>query len=324
MDSSVALAPVLDIRYLAGNVFAERYLYLPSVGFCWLAGWAGVKLWRSLAGQHNTWRSALAAAACALGLLMAVRVAARNRDWRTDVALYTQTLEVSPRATNIRENLGVVAWNHGRIDEAEKQWNIALKLNPDSPITLTNLGLVYAKRKEYRKAEDYFRKAMLHKPDYTDPHLNLGSLMMDLGRLQEAEWQLRAAVALSPLVPSCHNKLGKLYLKEGRLREATEQFSQSVAVAPNFEGYDGLGVIYLGQRDLSLARQAYEAAARVNPYDSRAHFGLGRIAAMSGLRRVALSEYSRGFETDPNNQEAKNAVQTLRTSEADERKDSER
>jgi protein O-mannosyl-transferase len=316
----ITLAPVLDVRFLAGNVFAERYLYLPSVGFCWLLGWAGVKLWRGLARGRSFWRRGLVGASCALGLLMAVRVVARNRDWRSDVALYTQTLKVSPRATNIRENLGVVAWNHGRIDEAENQWRIALKLNPNSPITLTNLGLVYAKRKEYQRAEQYFREAMLHKPDYTDPHLNLGSLMMDLGRFQEAEEQLRAAVALSPLIPSCHNKLGKLYLKEGLLSSAAEQFNQSVRAAPNFEGYDGLGDVYLERGNANRAERSYEAAARINPYDSHAHFGLARIAASAGRRQAALDEYARGFETDPNNQRAKSAVEVLRGSETHDRK----
>ena len=317
----ITLAPVLDVRYLAGNVFAERYLYLPSVGFCWLLGWAGLKSWRQLTTRQSFWRHALVGASCALGLLMAGLVVARNRDWRSDVALYTQTLNVSPRATNIRENLGVVAWNHGRIDEAEKQWNIALKLNPTSPITLTNLGLVYAKRKEYRKAEHYFREAMLHKPDYTDPHLNLGSLMMDLGRFQEAEQQLRAAVALSPLIPSCHNELGKLYLKEGRVANAVEQFTQSVRAAPNFEGYDGLGEVALQQGEASRAEQAYAAAARINPYDSCAHFALARIAASAGRKQAALDEYARGFESDPNNQQAKSAVEVLRGREIHGRKD---
>ena len=319
----VTLAPVLDVQFLAGNVFAERYLYLPSVGFCWLAAWAGVKLWRPFATRRSAWRHALVATSCALGLLMAVRVAARNRDWRTDVALYSQTLKISPGATNIRENLGVVAWNHGRIDEAEKQWEIALKLNPNSPITLSNLGLVYAKRKEYQKAEHFFRQAMLHKPDYTDPHLNLGSLMMDLGRFQEAELQLRAAVALSPLIPSCHNKLGTLYLKETRLSEAARQFSESVRAAPNFEAYDGFGDVYAQREDWSRARQAYTAASRINPYDSRAHFGLARVAAAAGHRRAALVEYARGFGTDPNNREAKSAVETLRASETHEEKNAD-
>jgi protein O-mannosyl-transferase len=316
----VTLAPVLDIRYLAGNVFAERYLYLPSVGFCFLLGWAGVKFWKTLASRPRVWRYGLLSASCALGLLMVIRVVTRNRDWRSDEALYSQTLKVSPRATNVRENLGVVAWNHGRIDEAEKQWNIALKLNPNSPITLSNLGLVYARRKQYRRAERYFRQAMLHKPDYTDPHLNLGSMLMDRGRFEEAEWQLRAAVALSPLIPSCHNMLGKLYLKERRPGAAATQFLESVRAEPNFEGYDGLGEVYLRQRDLPRAKQAYVAAARINPYDSRAHFGLAQIAASGGHRRAALAEYARGFETDPNNQEAKSAVQLLRTNKAYGRK----
>lgn len=317
------LAPVLDIRFLAGNVFAERYLYLPSVGFCWIMGWAGEKLWKSLPAERQIWRRALLGSSCALAVLLVVRVVTRNEDWRSDQTLYSQTLKVSPRATSIRENLGVVAWNHGRIDEAEKQWRIALDLAPNSPIALTNLGLVYAKRKQFQQAAHYFREAMLHKPDYTDPHLNLGSMEMDLGQFERAEWQLRAAVALSPLVPSCHNKLGKLYLKEGRLREAAEQYLQSVRAAPNFKGYDGLGNVYVQQGEPARAQQVYAAAVRVNPYDSHAHFALARIAAADGRRELALEEYSRGFETDPNNQEAKNAVQNLRASGLHEPKDSE-
>jgi protein O-mannosyl-transferase len=320
----VTLAPVLDIRFLAGNVFAERYLYLPSVGFCWLAGWAGLKLWRALSARRPLWKHSLLATSLMLALLFVTRVVTRNRDWRSDEALYSQTLKVSPRATSIRENLGVVAWNHGNIDAAEKQWRIALQLAPNSPIALTNLGLVYAKRKQYRQAAQYFREAMLHKPDYTDPHLNLGSMEMDLGRLEEAEWQLRAAVALSPLIPSCHNKLGKLYLKERRFSEAAGQFSRSVRAAPNFKGYDGLGDVDVQKGDLAQARQVYAAAARINPYDSHAHFGLARIAASAGRREEALEEYSLGLETDPNNQDAKSAVQTLRASRNSGRKVSER
>jgi len=134
---------------------------------------------------------------------------------------------------------------------------------------------------------------------------------------------LRAAVALSPLVPSCHNKLGKLYLKEGRLNRAKEQFAQSVRAEPNFKGYDGLGKVYLQQRELSRAKTAYAAAVRVNPYDSRAHFGLARIAALAGHRQEALAEYARGFETDPNNREARNAVRALRAGKNHERDVSE-
>ncbi len=41
----VTLAPVLNARWMPAAVFGERYLYLPSVGFCWLVAWGSVRLW---------------------------------------------------------------------------------------------------------------------------------------------------------------------------------------------------------------------------------------------------------------------------------------
>jgi hypothetical protein len=41
------LGPVLNPKWMPASVFAERYLYLPSIGFCWLLAWAAVTLWRS-------------------------------------------------------------------------------------------------------------------------------------------------------------------------------------------------------------------------------------------------------------------------------------
>lgn len=304
------LAPVLDVRFLAGNVFAERYLYLPSVGFCWLISWAGMRLWRAAMSERV--RRGLLAAAALVAVLFAVRVVTRNRDWHDDHTLYTQTLKISPDAIHIRENLGVVDWDHGNIEGAEKQWRMSLKINPNSPISLNNLGLVYAKRNEYAEAERYFQEAMRRKPDYTDPHLNLGSMDLDLKKYQAAEWQLRAAVALSPLIPSCRNKLGKLYYEEGRLSEAEREFSRSVAADSNYQGYDGLGDVYLKKGENRQARRAYAQAAALNPVDSHAYFGLAKAAAREGRKSEALKEYAKGFETDPNNPQAKIAVQKLR------------
>src|ERR1039458_5753626 len=46
------IAPVLNSRWLGPNVFTERYLYLPSVGFCWVAAWWIKVIWAGNSACH--------------------------------------------------------------------------------------------------------------------------------------------------------------------------------------------------------------------------------------------------------------------------------
>lgn len=309
----VTLGPVLNPRWMAANVFTERYLYLPSVGFCWLAAWGWVKLWERAAQQPPIKRQALIAALSLVAALYVIRVVTRNPDWRDDVRLYTVTLAFSPNSYHIRNNLGTVYWRQGKIDAAEQEWRKALELSPHNAIFLNNLGLVFAQRKQYADATAYFQRAMRYKPNYTDSHLNLGNVYEELGQHADAELQYRAAVALSPLKVDARNKLGKLYWDSGRLPEAEEQFRLCVASEPNWTAFAGLGDIYVRWNDDARAEQSYRRALELQPYESRVHFSLGAIYTSAGRRAEAIREYQAGLETDPANREARARLEKLKS-----------
>ncbi len=62
------LAPALNARWLPTGVFAERYLYVPSIGFSWLVALGFVTLWEKAAARKVTARKvAFAGAARAPG-----------------------------------------------------------------------------------------------------------------------------------------------------------------------------------------------------------------------------------------------------------------
>jgi len=309
----LTLAPVLNPRWMAANVFTERYLYLPSVGFCWLVAWGWVRLWDTASARRPVWRKALVGVLGLVAALYAVRVVTRNRDWRDDVVLYTKTLAVSPDSYHIRNNLGTVYWKQGQAEAAKREWREALKLAPRNAIILNNLGLAETKQKRYTEAVEYLQRAMRLKPSYTDPHLNLGAAYEEMGRRAEAELQLRAAVALAPLNVDARNRLGKLYFETGRLAEAEEQFRRSVESEPNATGFSGLGDIYLGRGERARAEQAFREAVAVAPFDSHAHFSLGELCAADGRTAEAIREYQAGLETDPTNAQARAALQKLRS-----------
>jgi protein O-mannosyl-transferase len=309
----VTLAPVLNARWMAANVFAERYLYLPSVGICWVAGWGVARLWALASRTGPVARWAIFATASALAALCCVRIVTRNRDWRGDIQLYTVTLAASPDAYPIRNNLGTVYWHLGNVRAAEREWNEALPLNPQNAIVLNNLGLICAKEKRYDDAIEYFRHAMRLKPNYTDPHLNLGSAYAEIGRKDAAELQLRAAVALSPLNTRARNELGKLFLGAGRPAEAEEQFRRSVESEPNVVAYDSLGDIYAHRGQSDKGEEAFGRAVSLESFDSHGHFGLAALYAASGRNSLAAREYEEGLKTDPGNREALAALRELKT-----------
>jgi Tfp pilus assembly protein PilF/peptidoglycan/LPS O-acetylase OafA/YrhL len=306
----VTLAPVLNAHWMAANVFAERYLYLPSVGFCWFTAGGFSELWRRTAERAHL-RRALVAGALALAVLAIARIVTRNRDWRDDIRLYTGTLEQSPRAYPILNNLGTVYWQDGRSHDAEVVWQRALAVAPQSAIVLNNLGLVASGRKDYPSAIDLFKRAIAAKPEYTDPHLNLGIAERALGEQSGAETEIRRAIELSPLDGRAHLDLAELLCEEGRLADAAKEYEASARALPTAPAYDGLGEIEIRQGNAQAAETALRAALALDPFDSRAHFDFGALLMARGHRRKALAEYRAGLASDPHNVRALAAVRTL-------------
>lgn len=305
------IAPVLNSRWLGPNVFTERYLYLPSVGFCWVVAWGIRELWNRFADRPRVWRGALAVGLLVVAVLGFIRIVLRNRDWRDDETYYRVTLADMPEAEGLRLNLGAVYWNRMRYDDAEREWKLALKVSPDSAQLLNNLGLVCAERKQNDEAIAYFERSIRLRPNYTDAHLNLGRLYEAEGRGAEAEVQLQAAVALAPLNIAARNELGTLYFNSGRLQEAEDQFKASMASIPNASAVDSLGDIALrdGQRD--AAEKAYRQAAGLDAVDERAHFGLAGILEAQGRQSEAATEYRAVLSVDPLNRDAQAGLKRI-------------
>ncbi len=300
----LTLAPVLNVRWMTSNPFAERYLYLSSVGFCWIVGSAGVRGWNLLSAHGSRWRVALPLAAGLIATLCLYRILARNRDWRDNLTFYTATLAISPDAYYIHNNLGTEYWNHGNHTEAASEWRTALRLAPENEFALHNLGLVANEQKDYRQAELLFLHALMIRPNYTDAHLDLGRTYEAMDRLQEAEGQLRTAENLAPLNVRVHNTLSEFFLDRRRLKESEAEARRSVDIEPTPQGYWDLGLVEWLEENRAGAEHAFLEAEALSPADSRSHFMLGLFYMDSRRTADAMREYHAGLQLDPTNTDA--------------------
>lgn len=308
----VTLLPVLNARWMTASAFGERYLYLPSVGFCWLAAWGWSQLMVAAAGRKAFWRAGLVLALVLVLGLYALRTVTRNRDWRNDIILYTRTLALAPDALLIHNNLGLAYWARGDLRAAEQEWQAVLRADPNSRVDLDYLGMLYGRQTRYGEAETLLRRALELWPNDTEAHLNLGTVYAETGHIDLAEKHFRAAAALAPLTADPHNRLGKLYETGGRWQEAEREFRQSLACAPSSEAYRSLGDILLRRGDYVEAERVFRLALSLDPFESHAHFSLGTIYAATGRTQQAEAELRAGLETDPKNSEALEGLKKLR------------
>jgi tetratricopeptide (TPR) repeat protein len=309
----ITIAPVLNARWMATNVFTERYLYLPSVGFCWLVAWYAVRLWDGSPSPSVGWRRRiLVGAAVVIALVSVPTVVRRNSMWRDDVTLYSRTLQTDTDAAIIRSNLAGFYFQSGDLARAEQEWLTALAGKPDNVVTMNALGELYTQQGRYAQAEKMLTRAIDEKPLYGSPHYNYGILLQKTGRMPEALTELGKAVNLSPLSAPAHRWYGEALLQNGQREDAVTQFKLAVELDATLEAMHDLSEAYVLQSRSVEAEPVLRRIIAQYPYDSSAHLILGNLLEHAGNRAEAADEFRAVLGNDPNSAEAKAALQRLK------------
>ena len=142
----VALLPAHSVvaRY---DVLSERNLYLPGVGVFVAAAWLAVRLAQRIRARSPILsRSCLAA--CALLLVgCAGMTLERNRLYRDEVSLWADAASKSPLKARTHENLGYALRMRGDLDEAIREYRLALALDAQNVLARRNLLEAWEEKK---------------------------------------------------------------------------------------------------------------------------------------------------------------------------------
>jgi tetratricopeptide (TPR) repeat protein len=116
---------------------------------------------------------------------------------------------------------------------ARKEYQEALRLQPDLPGVNFRLGFLLYKDDQYPAAADCFRKEVALNPSYSDANLFLGQTLRILGKNDEAVVYLRKAIDLDPRSDLGYRALVSILTGKGDLngavvvlRKAEKQFPE--------------------------------------------------------------------------------------------------
>jgi tetratricopeptide (TPR) repeat protein len=272
----VILAPSSSVMPLVSQTIAEHRMYLPLAAVIALVVMAAYTL---------LGRAALGAA-LVVGLGLVLLTVERNLDYRSELALWTDTVAKVPDNARARINLAEMLIEAGRPAAALEHAAAAVRLRPNYAEAQTNLGIALAQLGRPADALGPCRRAVELRPDYARGRSNFGSVLAALGRWSEAIEQFEAALQLAPptgdAIPIRGN-LAKALLQTGRLSEAIAQFTTVLETAPGaVEMHYNLAVALglSGRFEESVAQ--FEAVLRLQPGHARAR---GALEAAHAVRQ---------------------------------------
>ena len=128
---------------------------------------------------------------------LGLRSMARVPDWANDVALWTATLEVAPRAARSQHNLAVALAIQGKLLEAHEAFSAALELSPGDPDVLLGLGSMEERLGDHVAAEAIAHQLLTIRSDVEAMTL-LGWAQLGQGKLEQARGAFTLVLQVDP------------------------------------------------------------------------------------------------------------------------------
>ncbi|MCL4822133.1 MAG: tetratricopeptide repeat protein [Vicinamibacteria bacterium] len=292
------------------NVYPFRYSFVAD-HFQYLASVAPLSLAAAAiaAAARRAWPSPLAPALA--GVLVAAPLAVltwrQAHDYADAERLYRATLARNPAAWLAHNNLGLLLWGDGRLAEARRHLDEALRLAPDVAEHRLNVGRLLLADGANAAALPHLEAAVQLDPWLVSAHNNLGVALLRLGRAEEAiprfEEALRRAPDLAEAranLANAHAVAGGTLARAGRLEDAVRHLEEAIRLdpaRPEPRGDLGIALQMLGRADEGLAQ--LREAARLRPDDAAMRNNLGAALLALGRREEAAAEFEAALRLAP-------------------------
>ena len=253
----------VNLLPLPSALMAERFLYLPTVGFCLIVGWVAARLLGPVALGRAAQLPAVPSVGLAVVLLAcAVLTLWRNEDWRDEYRLYSRMVEMAPNAALAHINLAFVQLPRGEVAAAGDNFREAVRLAPASARAHAGLGLTETILGDREAGLRDGLKARALAPGDPDVRASLGALYLHRGEPGLAVPELTESLRLKPnqVHAALNRALALAWLGDQAAAEA--QLEQALALvrlmSPDLPLADRITAEVVAARDPERARTAWE------------------------------------------------------------------
>ena len=298
------LIPVIGLVQVGNQAMADRYTYIPLIGFFIIIAWGFSDL---LAKWHYR-KIVLSVSAVIVLSGFTAKTFFQTRHWKNGITLFENAIKVTKNNYKSQNNLGT-ALASVDIDKAISHYKAALRMKPDYAVALYNLGNVLIKKGKVDEAIDHYQKALHIKPDYVEVLNNLGNAFFKKKDYDKALFYFTKAFKMNPRQIDASNNLANVMFVQGKPNEAISRYREIVKTFPeNADAHYNLAYMLSALGMLDEAVPHYKESLRINPKYSKAHYNLGNIFMNEGKIEDAFTHFAEAIKFKPDYAPAYNKI----------------
>jgi len=207
---------------------------------------------------------------------------------------------IDPSDAGAHNNLGVLYYQKGLVEDAIAAFTRALELDPKMQVAQRNLEIAYHDTGYYDRRVAQLQERLRQAPDDRDARWELGRAYAILGAHEEAVGEFEQLLAHSPKDVAAIIQLGLAEKNRGRPEAATEWFQRAVELEPDSTVvHFYLGEIYYNRGLNDEALVALERAVELNPDNANAHYLMAFVLGDLGRHQDARVASKRAIQLNP-------------------------
>jgi tetratricopeptide (TPR) repeat protein len=230
---------------------------------------------------------------------------------RLDVALdfAEQAVKTEPRSGAARFILAKALFANGALERAQTELQLVADAGPGFPAVQSLMGQIRMRRGDADPARRAFARALELDPKSIEALSGLVSLDLKARRPADARRRIEAQLLKVPNDARLLLLAGRTFAATNDLRLSEEALKKAIDVDPSLmEAYHVLGQIYVREKRLDEARQAYERRVQQKPDDVSALTMIAMIMQVQGQAKEAQQRFLNILTIDPRAAVAANNV----------------
>ncbi len=295
------------------NIVADRFMYLPSLGFCLYLG------------RYLSNTKVLAAALAVVLGLMSFR---QCFIWRNDLTLWSWTLKHDPKNIIAKENLSSALYDTARPRTDYARLTRAIDQGPFTAKNYFDRGRALMQEQDYYLAFSDFDRALRLDPAYDMAYVRRGQLYVLKGDLDHALEDFDKAIALNPAnalaylqgstvflamrqdgqaldwlkkaqeadasLGGIYFQRGLIYDRQGQYQKAVDEYTKGLPLYRDLKSlYERRAVSYEALKNYDKAEDDFQKSIQEDPYDLRLLNELGTLYLKKGNDEMAMTIFNK-------------------------------